>query len=314
MPKWTEADIPNLDGKVAIVTGANSGLGLESARVLAKHGAHVIMACRDTRKAETAKAGISEAGFEDRLEIRELDLSRLASVRAFADGIKQDYEKLDILMLNAGIMALPRKVTEDGFEQQFGVNHLAHFALTGLLLPLLEASPEARVVAVTSIASFMGKLEFDDLMGERRFSRYDAYGQSKLANMVFIRELDRRLKQAGSSITAVAAHPGYTATNLQHTTRGQSPNPIERIVYPISNANLAMRVEKGALPQLYAAVAPDVEGGAKYGPDGLFQGWGYPTKCKQARRAHSENDGRRLWDVSEALTGVHYEFRKPATA
>jgi protochlorophyllide reductase len=306
MPAFSINQLPDLSGKTAIVTGANSGLGLETARVLALMGAHVVMACRNLEKAHAAKTRMASAGMADRLELRELDLASLESVRTFAQGIRDDYEQLDILVNNAGVMALPRMTTADGFEMQFGTNHLGHFALTGLLFDLLQRAPEARVVCVTSVAAVTGKINFDDLMGEKRYTRYGAYSQSKLANLLHARELDRRMRKAGGGIKGIAAHPGFTATELQRNTAKASGNPVEGLTYSIFIPMLGMPVEKGTLPQLYAAAMPDAKGGAMYGPDGIQQVWGWPAEVKQPRRAKNEETARKLWEVSQELTGVEY--------
>ena len=303
---FTIDQFPDLSGKTAIVTGANSGLGLESARVLALKGARVIMACRNRVKAESAQEHIATQESESRIEIRELDLSSLTSVRAFAEGIRNDFDSLDILLNNAGVMALPRMLTADGFEMQFGTNHLGHFALTGLLLDLLQRAPDARVVCVSSIAAVTGKINFDDLQGEKRYSRYGAYGQSKLANLMHALELERRMRALGTSVKGIAAHPGLTFTDLQRNTAKASGNPFEGSMYKAIMPTLAMPVEKGTLPQLYAAAMPDAKGGAMYGPNGFQQVWGWPAEVKSPRHARNEENARKLWVVSEELTGVKY--------
>lgn len=306
MARFTIEQLPDLTGQTAIVTGANSGLGLESARVLALRGATVIMACRNAEKAESARLYIATDATDERLRVRVLDLASLESVRIFAEVMAQECDRIDILMNNAGVMALPHGLTEDGFELQFGTNHLGHFALTGLLLPLLAAAPRGRVVGVTSIAANGGKIAFDDLHGERRYSRYAAYCQSKLANLLHIRELDRRLQAVRSPVVAVAAHPGVTHTELQANTAAASGSWVEKAAHRFGSRWVTMPVEKGTLPQLYAAAMPDAEPGAMYGPSGIQQAWGWPAKVKQPRRAHDTALGERLWGVSEELTGVTY--------
>jgi NAD(P)-dependent dehydrogenase (short-subunit alcohol dehydrogenase family) len=301
--KWTATDIPDQSGRLAIVTGANSGLGLVISRELARAGARVIMACRNVEKGEEAARSITAGS----VEVRELDLADLDSVRAFAANMP---DHLDLLVNNAGVMASPRRLTKDGFESQFGTNHLGHFALTGLLLGRLLAAPEPRVVTESSTAHRTGKINFDDLHGERRYVRWLAYGQSKLANLMFAFELQRRATEAGTNLKSVAAHPGYAATNLQFA----APPWYERAVMAVTNALFAQSAEMGALPTLYAATVADVPDGAFVGPDGPKEQRGYPKVVTAAGKAYDEQAWRRLWEVSEELTGVHYEFRSPAAA
>lgn len=294
--KWTAENMPDQSGKVAIVTGANSGLGLETAKMLASKGATVVMACRSMDKAEKAANEIKTAYPQAKLDVRQLDLADLDSVREFAAGFKQHYDRLDILVNNAGIMMIPRNETAQGYEMQFGVNHLGHFALTGLLIDLIEKAPGARVVNVSSGAHLMGKIDFDDLNGKRSYNRVAAYGQSKLANLLFTYELQRRLAAKETEALALAAHPGWTATNLQaHTGLFSSLNPI-----------LAQKPEMGALPTLYAAAAPDVAGGDYYGPDGFFEMRGYPVKVRSNARSHDQAVAEKLWKISEEMIGVEY--------
>ncbi|HST56113.1 MAG TPA: oxidoreductase [Solirubrobacteraceae bacterium] len=304
--KWIAADIPDQHGRVAVVTGANSGLGLVDARELARAGAHVVLACRNTAKGEQALAEIRAAVPAAQLELQALDLSDLVSVRAFAERFAAAHERLDLLVNNAGIMAVPKQLTKDGFESQLGTNHLGHFALTGLLLDRLRAAPQgARVVSVSSVAHRTGRISFENLNGERRYQRWLAYGQSKLANLVFCFELDRRASAAGLELTSVAAHPGYAATNLQ--TAGKN-TLLDRIYAPIGNALIAQSADMGALPTLYAATVPGLPGGSYYGPDGLFEGRGHPKRVQARSAAYDEQSGRRLWEISEQLTGVSYSF------
>ncbi len=296
--QWTAADMPDQTGRVAIVTGANSGIGYETARALAAHNAHVVLACRSLDKAEGAKARLLKEMPEASLHVMPLDLSSLASVRAFAGAFLAAYDRLDLLINNAGVMVPPLTKTEDGFELQFGTNHLGHFALTGLLLPLINHTPHARIVTVSSTAHKMGKIDFDNLNAEKSYSKWPFYGQSKLANLLFTYELQRRLAQAGETTLAVAAHPGWTATNLQqHTGQVQFLNRF-----------FAMTPEQGALPTLFAATAPDVSGGAYFGPDGFFEMNGHPTRVTSIPRSHDEAVAARLWTVSEAMTGMKYEW------
>jgi NAD(P)-dependent dehydrogenase (short-subunit alcohol dehydrogenase family) len=298
--KWTADQIPDQSGRVAVVTGGNSGLGLETVRQLARAGARVVLACRDTAKGEAAREQV-RAGVPDAdIEVAPLDLASLASVREFADRIKGEGTGLDLLINNAGVMAPPRRETADGFELQLGTNHLGHFALTGQILAAMEGREDARVVTVSSGAHRMGKINFDDLQSERGYSRWRAYGQSKLANLLFAFELDRRLRAAGSPIKSVAAHPGYAATNLQSA----APPLFDRMVMVFTNRLLAQSAEMGALPQLYAATNPVVEGGTYIGPDGIAEQRGHPKTVGSSGAARDEATARRLWDVSEDLTGV----------
>jgi NAD(P)-dependent dehydrogenase (short-subunit alcohol dehydrogenase family) len=300
MGDWTEDQIPDQSGRVAVVTGANSGLGLVTARALAGAGATVIATARDAGKAEAARAGLADRGAE--VEFRDLDLASLESVREFAAGITADHPRIDLLVNNAGVMMCPKGQTADGFELQFGTNHLGHFALTGLLLDALAAGEASRVVTVSSLEHRPGKIDFDDLAWERGYSPRPAYQRSKFANAVFGLELDRRLRAAGLPVLSLLAHPGYSATNLQ--TSGP-PFPISAFLR-VTNLIFAQSADRGALPQLFAATAPGVTGGQFFGPDGFHQARGAPTEVQPVSRARDEETGRRLWEVSEELTGVSY--------
>ncbi|MET0602874.1 MAG: oxidoreductase [Baekduia sp.] len=286
---WTAADLPDLSGRTIVVTGASSGLGAVTARELARAGAHTVLAVRDTAKGERVAAA-----FTGDWEVRELDLASLASVRAFA----ADWSgELDILINNAGIMAVPQAKTVDGFEAQIGTNHLGHFALTNLLLRHITD----RVVSVSSGAHRIGKMRLDDLNWERRrYDRWRIYGQTKLANLLFTSELQRRLEAAGSSVRAVAAHPGYASTHLQSHTGSR----INHLLFnTIGNRLLAQSEEMGALPTLYAATQ-DIPGNAFVGPDGFMEQRGHPKLVGRTKAAKSADDARRLWELSEELTGV----------
>ena len=293
-------DLPDQHGRIAVITGANSGIGLEAARELARAGAHVVMACRDTAKgdraAETIRAEIPSA----ELDVAALDLASLASVRAFAE--RYSDERLDLLINNAGAMVPPYTKTADGFELQFATNHLGHFALTGLLLDRLLATPGGRVVTVSSTAHKFGRIDFDDLQSERSYRRWRAYGQSKLANLLFMFELDRRLRAIDADLLSVAAHPGYSATNLQFAA---TPSRIERLGSTVLNRVYAQSAERGAMPTLYAATA-DIPGGSFVGPDGFQEMRGEPKVVKSTRAARDPQTALRLWEVSEQLTGVHF--------
>ena len=307
---WTADQIPNQGGRTAIVTGANSGLGLITARELAKKGAHVVLACRNIEKGEAALSEIQAAAPDAQLELEALDLGSQASVRDFAERFLAGHDGLDLLINNAGLMAPPRGETADGFELQIGTNHLGHFALTGLLLGKMEGRDDARVLTLTSGAHRMGHIAFDDLQSEQGYKRWRAYGQSKLANLLFARELDRRLRAAGSKIKSLAAHPGYAATNLQSA----SGPFLDRMVMVVTNAVLAQSADKGTLPQLYAATHPGLEGGEFIGPDGWHEQRGYPQHVTpHNKEAYDEDIARRLWEVSEELTGVSYQLPEPAT-
>ncbi len=288
--RWTAADLPDLGGYTAVVTGANSGLGLVTARELARVGAHVVLAVRDVDRGRTAAATITGS-----CEVRRLDLADLASVRAFAADWAGD---LDILVNNAGVMAVPKARTVDGFEMQFGTNHLGHFALTNLLLPSITD----RVVTVSSVAHRMGRIDLDDLNWERRrYQTWGAYGQSKLANLLFTLELERRLTAAGSPVRAVAAHPGYAATNLQ----SHSGNPITTAMMTIANAVMAQSDAQGALPTLYAATE-DVPGASYVGPDGFQETRGHPRLVPRSTAANDAEMAARLWTESERVTGTTF--------
>ena len=304
--KWTQQDIPDMAGKVVIITGANSGLGLESTKALAEKGATVVMACRNLRKAEEAKAEVLATNPAARLDVMALDNASLASVRAFADAFKARYDRLDLLLNNAGVMAIPRELTEDGFEMQLGVNHLAHFALTGLLLDVITATPNSRIHGTSSSAAFMGAINLDDLMGEKNYSRWTAYGQSKLANAAFATELNRRLRAAGHDTIANSSHPGFVMTNLQTNSMAESGAPLgERILYGLAGPIMAQDVSMGVLPQLYGSTAPEAKGGLFYGPKTLrMRGYPAEQKCNDALK--DADLLKRFWEASEELTGVHY--------
>ena len=305
MDKWTAADIPGLGGQTAVVTGANSGLGLATARELARAGARVVLGVRNTTKGDHAAATIRAQTPGAELEVRQLDLADLESVWEFATALAAAHERVDLLINNAGIMAAPRRLTKQGFESQFGTNHLGHFALTGRLLPALLRSPAPRVVTVSSFLHRRGTINFDDLQGERKYDRWGAYSQSKLANLMFCFELQRRATEAGSALVSLAAHPGYAATNLQYAATDRF---YEKAFGWIGNRLLAQSAEMGALPTLYAATVPDLPGGTFIGPGGRKHQRGYPTVVTAASQAYDEGAWRRLWEVSEELTTVHYAF------
>jgi NAD(P)-dependent dehydrogenase (short-subunit alcohol dehydrogenase family) len=300
--KWTADRIPDQHGRVAIVTGSNSGLGLVTARELARARASVILACRNTAKGEAARQGILASAPGSQVAVAALDLGSLDSVRSFAKRFKDEHDGIDLLINNAGVMAPPRRQTADGFELQFGTNHLGHFALTGLLIDLMKGRTDARVVTVSSGAHRMGRIAFNDLQGERKYRRWGAYGQSKLANLLFAFELDRRLRAAGSSIRSMAAHPGYAATNLQSA----AAPVLDRVVMSVTNRLIAQTAAMGTLPILYAATYPGLLGGVYIGPDGFLEQRGYPKLVTAKPTAGDKEVARKLWDVSEELTSVHF--------
>jgi NAD(P)-dependent dehydrogenase (short-subunit alcohol dehydrogenase family) len=289
MPKWTVEDAPDQAGRSVIVTGANSGLGEATARALAARGGRVILACRNVDKGKAAAARMTGD-----VSVRRLDLADLASVRTFAE----ETPPFDVLVNNAGVMAIPLRRTADGFEMQLGTNFLGHFALTVRLLPSIAD----RVVTVSSSAHRWGRINLDDLNWERRrYRRWLAYGQSKLADLMFAYELDRRLQRSGSAVRSVAAHPGYAATELQSGTE----SPAERIM-ALGNRLIAQSAERGALPLVYAATMPDVPGGGYWGPDGLAELTGHPTRVSSSRSSRDAGTAARLWTLAEALTGVSF--------
>jgi len=308
MSRWTSDAVPALDERIAIVTGANSGLGLETARALARRGARVVLACRNPEKAHAAEREVAAAApTSGAVSTLPLDLADLASVTAFADAFRKEHGALHLLVNNAGVMAIPLRRTAQGFEMQLGTNHLGHFALTGLLLDLLLAAPDARVVTVSSSAHRIGRIDFDDLQSERSYGPWRAYGQSKLANLLFSFELQRRLARRGARAIAAAAHPGYAATQLQEVgPRARNAALMTRAV-ALGNRLIAQSAAMGALPSLYAATAPDVRGGDFFGPDSWFEMRGHPRRVGTTARARDEQVAARLWSVSEELTGVSYE-------
>ena len=297
--------MPDLGGRTIVVTGANSGLGLVTARELARAGAHVIGTVRDAAKGHEAEEEVRRAVPTARVEMRLLDLADLGSVREFAIELAATHDVLDVLVNNAGVMMPPRSITPDGFELQFGTNHLGHFALTGLLMERLAKGTDPRVVTVSSLEHRPGRIDFGDLTSEQDYEPRKAYQQSKFANAVFGLELDRRLRAAGSPVKSVLAHPGYSATNLQTS----GPTGAMKALLRVGNRLFAQSADRGALPQIHAAAAAGVQGGEFYGPDGFNQLRGrHPTRVKPVERATDPELGRRLWQVSEELTGVTYSL------
>ena len=302
--KWTAQHIPSQAGRTALVTGANSGIGFQAAE-LARHGAHVLLGCRNAEKGRAALSRLQAEVSGARAEVVELDMASLASIREFVAAFAQRGVGLDLLINNAGVMALPRReVTADGFERQFGTNHLGHFALTGLLMPHLLAAPAPRVVTVASLAHRNGKIDFDDLQSERNYKPWAAYGESKLANILFANELDRKAKAAGSRLVSIPVHPGVSVTNIFENGPG-SKGPkavIMKLLAPL----LMQPDAAGALPTLYAATAPEATGGEYIGPDGFMEMKGSPVVVQPRPQGRDEAVAKRLWDVSEQLTGVIY--------
>jgi len=310
MSGWDSGDIGDQSGRVAVVTGANSGIGLVAARELARAGATVVLACRSEEKGRAAGKEIAETAPGARTEPGVLDLSDLASVREFATKVAREHPTVDLLINNAGVMMTPQQKTTDGFELQFGTNHLGHFALTGLLLDGLRSASDARVVTVSSLEHRPGKIDFDDMGLEQTYGARSAYQRSKLSNALFGIELDRRLRAAGSDVRSVLAHPGYSNTNLQFS----GPTGVMRSLFKVVNPLFAQSPDRGGLPTLYAAVAPDVEGGDFIGPDGIGEMRGHPKKVKATALARDEAIGAKLWEVSEEMTGVSYDLPAPAPA
>ncbi|MEU5052687.1 oxidoreductase [Streptomyces sp. NPDC021096] len=310
MNGWTASDIPDQSGRTAVVTGANSGIGYVTARELARKGARVVLACRDATRGKAAEELMRAQAPGAEVRFAQLDLADLDSVRAFAADLTED--RLDLLVNNAGVMALPHRRTVDGFEMQFGTNHLGHFALTGLLLQRLRAGgPGARVVTLSSGLHYLGTVDPRDLNMDHRYRRWIAYGRSKSANLLFVHELARRLTAEGSAVVAAAAHPGYAATNLQTAgVRMEERAWAERAVEFV-NRTVAQSAEDGALPSLYAATAPGVEQDDFFGP--RVQLWrGSPVRSLRAGWTRDDRASAGLWAASERLTGVRYDWRGAA--
>jgi NAD(P)-dependent dehydrogenase (short-subunit alcohol dehydrogenase family) len=298
MTKWTTADIPDQTGRTAVITGANTGLGYETAAALAAKGAQVVLAVRNLEKGKEAARRIEQAAPGARIQLQELDLTSLDSIRTAADQLRSAHESIDLLINNAGVMMTPKSTTKDGFELQFGTNHLGHFALTNLLLDRVLAAPGSRVVTVSSVGHrFARGIHFDDLQSERSYSRVGAYGQAKLSNLLFTYELQRRLQ--GTNTLAVAAHPGDSNTELARNV----PAPV-RVVFEAIAPLITQSAAMGALPTLRAATDPSVLGGQYYGPDGFGEQRGYPKVVASSAPSHDTEAQRRLWAVSEELTSV----------
>lgn len=305
MEQWTAAQIPDQSGRVAVVTGANSGIGLEAARALAEHGAHVVLACRTRAKAVAARDDILVSAPAATVSLIDLDLTSLAAVAAAAAEIREQFDRLDLLINNAGVMATPYHRTVDGYELQLATNHLGHAALTAHLLPLLLPVDGSRVVNVSSLAHRFGSINFEDLQSERKYQAWRAYGQSKLANLLFTFELQRRLAAAGAPTVAVAAHPGVSDTNLAGSTGGLT-GKLMSLTKPVAKL-FSQNSRMGALPTLRAAVDPTVRGGEYFGPDGFMEQRGHPELVKANAAANDAAVAARFWDVTIELTGVPFD-------
>lgn len=306
MPEWTLADIPSQSGKLALVTGGTGGLGLESARVLAKAGAEVVLTGRNDAKGAEAIVKIRNQSPSAKVEYQRCDLANLAAVRDFVRRFADTHQALDLLINNAGVMAIPRReTTADGFEMQFGVNYLAHFALTAQLLPLLRTVAGARVVGLSSLAHRTGMIDFGDLQGERFYNPWKAYGQSKLAMLMFALELQRRSDSARWNLTSIAAHPGWSRTDLFSSGPGRSS--LFSIASQFAAPFLSQPAEAGALPILFAATDSKARGGGYYGPGGFSELTGPPTKASIMIQARDSAAAKRLWDISETLTGASFD-------
>ncbi len=308
---WSLADMPELTGKTVVVTGANSGLGYHASAAFAARGADVVMACRSLERGAEARAEIADRLTDPSLTVRELDLADLESVRLFAETFQEEHDELHRLCNNAGVMAVPRSETADGFEYQLGVNHLGHFALTGHLLDtILETEDETRVVTQSSAVHESGGMRFEDLQWEEGYDEWGAYAQSKLANLLFAYELDRRLRDAGrgAETLSVACHPGYAATNLQRRGPEMSGSKARLWAMELANLLVAQSAERGALPLLYAATHSGVVGGEYVGPGGLMGMRGAPEPQRSSPASYDEGDAERLWELSEELTGVGFEI------
>jgi protochlorophyllide reductase len=310
-PEWTPDDIGDQTGRVALVTGANSGIGFATARALADRGAHVVLACRSPEKARHAADLLEHDLDRSSIELLTLDLADLVAVRRAADQFLAAHARLDLLINNAGVMGTPYRQTPDGFELQMATNHLGHFALTGLLLSRLVTTDRARVVTVSSVMHRTGHMDFDDVAGNRVGNTWSHYGRSKLANLLFTSELSRRLGEAGESVVAVAAHPGWTRSNLIGNGAALGSGRVRARASHAFGTLFGQTAAAGAGPTLYAATSPDVRSGQFFGPAHLAQLFGPPKVVHPSRRATNAADAARLWEISEELTGVHYRFPAP---
>ncbi len=301
---WSLDALPEQSGRTIVITGANSGIGWEAARMLAARGARVVMACRSPERAEGAAQRVRDIVPSAQVEFARLDLSSMRSIRAAAANLRDRFPRIDVLINNAGIMAIPRTLTEDGFEAQIGTNHLGHFALTGLLFDHLAEAPSPRVVNVSSGMHWVGRMDFDDLFGTKRYEKWSAYAQSKLANMLFTYELQRRLSARSSPVVTAACHPGYASTNLQGVGPAMAGSSSAAFTFKAFNAVFAQSAAWGGRPTVHAAIAPDVGGGDLIGP--FLEMWGNPRKGRTSAASRNEASAARLWDVSQQLTGVSW--------
>ncbi|MBO4247388.1 SDR family oxidoreductase [Halomicrobium sp. IBSBa] len=313
MTDWTARDMPSLDDRTVVVTGANSGIGYEATKAFARRGATVVMACRSTERGERAAREIDRSVANADLDVMACDLADLDAVADFAEAFTSAYDELHVLCNNAGVMALPRGETADGFERQLGINHLGHFALTGHLLDTLAATDGARVVTQSSGAHQNGEIDFEDLQGERSYGRWSAYSQSKLANVLFGYELDRRADEAGIDVTSVVCHPGYADSDLQRRAGEAGAGAVGAALMQAVNALVAQSAAQGALPMLYAATHDEVSGGEYVGPGGLLHMRGAPAVQDSSARSYNTATASKLWHVSEDLTGVEYDFEVAVT-
>lgn len=309
MAKWTVENMPDLSGKIIIVTGANSGIGFDATKAFVQKGGHVILASRNVQKAETAVSQIKAETPNASTEIIQLDLADLTSIQTFANTFTAKHDQLDLLINNAGVMALPYRQTADGFEMQFGTNHLGHFALTGRLLNILLNTENSRVVSVSSgyHDRNSGEIDFDNLNGEKAYEKWDAYMYSKLANLLFAYELQRKLSKIGTTTISVGCHPGFAATNLQDAGPEMEGSSIQKLFMKGLTAIFAQSSEMGALPTLYAATATEVNGCDYIGPDGFQKMRGYPAKERSNQASYNKADAQKLWALSAELTQVTYD-------
>jgi NAD(P)-dependent dehydrogenase (short-subunit alcohol dehydrogenase family) len=304
---WTAEDVPDQSGTTVVITGANTGLGFEAAAVLARRGAHVVLACRDLSRGQRAVDAIRAGTPDARLELLALDLASLGSIRSFAATVAATHQRVDVLVNNAGVMAIPYRESADGFEMQFATNHLGHFVLTALLLPRLLSTDRSRVVTLSSLMHKRGAMDFDDLFfRKRRYQPWAAYSQSKLANLLFALELDRRLRRHGASVISVGAHPGYSSTELQARGPAMSRSTVRAVMMKIANALLAQSASAGARPELRAATDGNARGGDYFGPAGFGEVWGRAVRVQPSAAARDEHAAARLWETSEQLTGVRF--------
>ncbi|ESS11347.1 MAG: dehydrogenase [uncultured archaeon A07HR60] len=317
MSQWTRDQMPRMEDTTVVITGANSGLGYEATDAFARRGATVVMAVRSRERGRDAAESIRAAAdgpaeTDMDLDIRICDLADLSSVESFAQGVREEYETVDILCNNAGVMAIPQQETADGFEMQLGVNHFGHFALTAQLFPMIRAGErDSRIITQSSGAHQTGSMDFSDLNWTESYGKWQAYGRSKLANLLFAYELQRRLDDSGiETVRSIGCHPGYADTNLQMRTAEESGNPLVKLGMRLGNRLLAQSPEMGALPMLYAATT-DVDGGSYVGPGGLFDMRGYPAIVESNDASHDQEDAQTLWARSEEATGVDFPLESP---